>query len=143
MRRIRPGRLLLTVLVLGFAIFFGLDLATHGMERVQGPSDQVGKPAAVAHQPSGTAAGVKTSSGTAAAAGTVKAGAAASNPSKQPAAAQQGAKTQAAQAASGQPKIEVKESFLNHLSNRIGDALHHGAKAIIGLIVALFDAIVT
>lgn len=150
MSRIRPGRLLLTLFLLAFAVFFGLDLATQGMERVQGPADQVGKPAAVAHQPeakpAGTAAGTKTASAQAAAGGPAASGAAKATtaPSAAPktaATAQQAAKAQAA-APAGPPKIEVKESFLNHLSNRIGDALHHGARALIGAVVSVFDALV-
>ncbi|WP_438446197.1 hypothetical protein [Gorillibacterium sp. sgz5001074] len=149
MRRIRPGRLLLTIFLLAFAVFFGLDLATRGMERVQGPAEQVGKPAVVAHQPETRPAAVKPAAASpSAAAGTAGSGTtgktasagagAASGQKVQAASAQPGAKSQAEP-----PKIEVKESFLNHLSNRVGDALHHIAKAIMGMIVSLFDALVT
>jgi hypothetical protein len=158
MRRIRPGKLFLTLFLLGFAVFFGLDLATSGMERVQGPVENTGKPAAVAHQPE-----VRTSTTgaakTAAAAGTAKnaagatAGSAASGQSgtasKQQTTAA-GSKKQKGSAApstaaAGQspPKIEVKESFLNHLSNRIGDALHRTVKALMSIVVSFFNSIIS
>lgn len=161
MGRIRPGRLLLTVFILAFAVFFGLDLASRGMERVQGPAENVGKPSAVAHQPetktaaAGTKAGsaaagstAASAAGTAGTAGSKAAGQAqqgqAASKAGQPAVAANGKQTaSAAQTAAAPPKIEVKESFLNHLSNRIGDALHHIAKGLMSLVVSLFDALIT
>lgn len=162
MRRIRPGRLFLTLFLLGFAVFFGLDLATSGMERVQGPAGQVGKPAAVAHQPDARAA---SAAGTARAAGAGGSSAASAgqtgnatkqqtaSPAESQAKSRPGETSQSAKSAQagksadsgGQtpPKIEVKESFLNHLSNRIGDALHKAAKGLMGLVVSFFDAIIS
>lgn len=165
MRRIRPGRLFLTLFLLGFAVFFGLDLATSGMERVQGPAGQVGKPAAVAHQPDARAA---SAAGTARAAGAAGSSAASAGqtgnatkqqtalPAESQAKSRPGETSQSAKSAKsaqagksadsgGQtpPKIEVKESFLNHLSNRIGDALHKAAKGLMGLVVSFFDAIIS
>lgn len=154
MRRIRPGKLLLMLFLLAFAVFWGLDLAAGGLERVQGPADQAGKPAAVAHQPqprTGSAA-AGGSSTTSAPAGTGKGGAtaaaaapnaAAVKPQNTAAGSAVSPAAGAKAAASAEPRIEVKESFLNHLSNRIGDALHRAAKALIGLVVSIFDSLIS
>lgn len=141
MRRIRPGRLMVTVLVLGFAVFFGLDLATKGMERVQGPVEEVGRPAVVAHQPEGktAAAGGNTVRSTAPS-GTKVSSAQTGAASGQ---AQTGKAASKATVKDTPPQVTVKESFLNHLSNRIGDALHQLAKGIIGAVVSIFDAFVS
>jgi hypothetical protein len=133
MSRIRPGRLLLALFLLGFALFFGLDLATRGMERVAGTADTAASTAGVAHQPD---------------ARQVKAGAAvnqaaagkqqtSSRPSASPT-----PKTQTV-TASQTPGIEVKKSFMNQLTNRIGDALHKAARALIGLVVSGFNAVIS
>lgn len=164
-RRIRWGRMLLVIFLMAFAVFFGLDLATRGMERVQGPSADAGKPAAVAHQPeTKAAAGAK--AGTTAAggggAGGTKGTAAASSASTGASAAASASGTKAAAAAktaasgttakaaasgqtaasSDEPKFAMKKSFMNQLSNRIGDALRRAARAIIGLVVSVFGSLI-
>jgi len=166
--RIRWGRMLLVLFLMAFAVFFGLDLATRGMERVQGPAADAGKPAAVAHQPetkaapgakAGTtaAAGGSTSgtkgtaaassaptSASASAAGTSAAGtksAATGKTSASATTAKADASGQSA-ASSNEPKFEMKKSFMNQLSNRIGDALRRAARAIIGLVVSVFGSLI-
>jgi hypothetical protein len=169
-RRIRWGRMLLVIFLMAFAVFFGLDLATRGMERVQGPAADAGKPAAVAHQPeTKAAAGAKAGTTTAAggSAGGTKGTAASSSASTTTSAATSASGTSAAgtksaataktsvsgttakAAASGQgaassnePKFEMKKSFMNQLSNRVGDALRRAARAIIGLVVTVFGSLI-
>ncbi|MDF2927495.1 MAG: hypothetical protein K0R57_6409 [Paenibacillaceae bacterium] len=149
MSRIRPGRLLVSLFAVGFAIFFGLDLANRGMERVQGPMEEAGRPASVAHQPeSGSGAAVKpwpsssTKQGGTAAASSVKSGAAQQTPVQGKTAAANSPGKTASQTASA-PRVEVKESFLNHLCNRIGDALQKTSRALIGVIVDGLNAIIS
>lgn len=182
MSRIRPGRMLVTIFVIGFAIFFGLDLAARGTARISGTDLGADQAAAVAvppdsrpvkagaagdgavtggGRPSGKQAGIPpgaasdrqssarsdsqrgskqagaTAAGTAVAAGAVGAKAQAGQTS----AASVNGSAQS-QAVSESPAI-VKESFMNHLSNRVGDALHRGAKALMGVIVSAFDAVIS
>lgn len=156
MRRRRfPGKTLLLLLGLAFALFYGMDMAHRGMERVQGPLTAYG-----ANQPNGTDQGdaarqssqPKGSGGLAGAEGAPgKGGAAQSGAAGGQAAGQKSvADTQnkPGQKASGKagpeeaaPDVVVRESFVNHVSNRIGDALRLGAKAAIGLVVSIFDSI--
>lgn len=125
--KLRPGRLLLFLFFLGFAVFFGLDLARSGLERVQGPLEQAGRPVLAA-------APVVNTNGKAAAVAPVKS--TATNTVKAETAAKEDSKAE-------EPKIEKKESFLNHLTNRIGDALRLAARGLMDLIVSAFRAIIT
>lgn len=135
MNRIRPGRLLLTVFILGFTVFFGLDLATRGTAHVAGPADAAGKPAAVAHQPQARPVNAGTTSQGSSAAANNPAQAAGGGQVSLPA-GQTGAESQLSQ------QVVVKRSFMNQLSNRTGDALQKGARALIGFIVSIFDSII-
>lgn len=150
--RIRPGRLLVVLFLLGFTMFFGLDLATRGMERVQGPREEASKPASVAHQPesrpsvapagtgktasatkAGEAQGVKANGG--------KASAPPAKSTSAPGTVKKASAASADQVTAG-PIGQVEESFMNHLCNRIGDALQKGAKALISLVVSVFDSVI-
>lgn len=142
MLRIRPGRLLLTIFILGFAIFFGLDLATRGTVRIAGTPVQGSQAGAVAHQPQPQTKPVQTVGERTAAGAAVKQGANGGKAVTAQASQVQTGTKQAAQDDGGSP-AQVKESFLNHLSNRVGDALHKGAKALMGLIVSIFDALIS
>jgi len=142
--RMSTGKMLLVVFAAGFFVFFGLDVAGKGMERVQGPAAGGAAPAAAAVQPGQVGQG-KPQAPNIRTAATVAAAHA-------PTATQNGAKSGQSGKAEpaktvGKPQkepvgIEVKESFVNQVSSGIGDALRQGARLLIGLVVSLFDAIV-
>ncbi|UQZ86962.1 hypothetical protein SK3146_06255 [Paenibacillus konkukensis] len=123
-------RLLLVVLGIGFSIFFGVDLATRGVERVHGPITGQDaaivrplQPAAPVKQPEGREAGAAGKTQTAA---------------KQ---ADKEAKDKAASEAA-EPRKEITEaSGINRFGNKVGELLqiitYHGIRWF----VALFDAI--
>lgn len=141
MTRIRPGRMLLTVFILGFAVFFGLDLANKGVTRVAGPAGEAGKAAYTAHQPEGRSIQNPAGSGRQSAA--VQPGQADGKPGQ----SRNGVKAAGADAEAAmtavEPPVEVKRSFMNHFMNRIGDALHKLAKAAIGFVVSIFGSIIS
>jgi hypothetical protein len=143
MSRIRPGRLLLTVFILGFAVFFGLDLANKGITRVAGPAGEAGKSAYVANQPETRAVQAGTT-GTGRQAGAGRTGTAGvkSGQARNEVKAADETDAEAAMAAV-EPPVAVKRSFMNHLMNRVGEALHMLAKAVIGFVVAIFGSIIS
>lgn len=149
MARFSTGKIALLAGIVGFGIFLGIDATSKGVERVQGYGPETVRPAAQAPA-AGTAAvaGAKSQTG-GAAAGAQAAQAAvpgklgpASRPGQigQPAAAKVQAKPSSALAAP--PNDAIRESFINRLSNKIGDALRIGAKLLLKSVVSLFDAIV-
>ncbi|PZE22729.1 hypothetical protein [Paenibacillus xerothermodurans] len=122
-------RLLLLLLAMGFCIFFGVDLATRGVERIQGPIDKAGGAPAEAglwpqpYRPSAdNEAGFFQTGG--------KAGAEAE------------AKAKRQEETKAEPRGEVTETTgVAHIGNKTGELLqivaHHG----IQLFVSLFEAI--
>lgn len=138
MGRIRPGRVLLTIFVLGFCLFFGIDLVSRSsaVPAAEQPAATL-KPAASAPAKTASANGrqalpaaAKASPQTASGAknGAVPAGAKSADAADQEQAA---------------PRVKVKESFMNHLSNRLGDALHHLAKGLMSLVVSIFNSLIS
>lgn len=117
------GKWLLILFVIGFGIFFGLDAASRGIMRIQGPL-----PAASPQAASAPAQGTGPLSP-------------ASRPTPAPS-PQVKAKAVQGKAQPQQPVMAVEESSVNHLSNKIGDVLRRGAILIMGFVVSLFDAIV-
>ncbi|MFH5182740.1 hypothetical protein ACHHV8_08970 [Paenibacillus sp. TAB 01] len=127
-------RMLLILLTAGFCIFFGVDLATRGVERIQGPIYQsavnvnaAGEGAAVKSGPTPAKPGAQAEGPHAAAAGKAKA---AAEPKSQP------------EPKDVEPKEDISEaSGINLLGNKVGELLqiiaHHGIRWF----VALFDAI--
>ncbi|WP_409341381.1 hypothetical protein [Paenibacillus sp. MBLB4367] len=117
-------KLLLALFAAGFGIFFGVDVATRGIERINGPIDAVE-----------AQAGPKTAQASPAAA--------ASQPKPKP---DQAAPAKPAQ---GQPQIDkaakqqavIEESAVNRVSNGIGDLLRRAANVCLKVIVSLFEAI--
>lgn len=119
-----PGKVLLILFVIGFGIFFGLDTASRGIGRIQGPVPAPGSTAQTSPA-NGTGPLSPAARPTPA-------------PTPQVKAVQGKAQPQQQQ----QPVMTVEESFVNHLSNKIGDALRRGAILVIGFLVSIFDAIV-
>ena len=119
----KKGKLGILVFLLAFAVFYGLDLANRGMERVQGQPEA--KTAEAKASPDASAPKAVSLKPTSAAHTAVQ------------------VKESPAQAKAKEPvpEIVVRESFVNHLSNRIGDALRRGARALMGLVVSLFDSV--
>ncbi|RAU94185.1 hypothetical protein [Paenibacillus sp. YN15] len=138
MGRIRPGRVLLTIFVLGFCLFFGIDLVSRSsaVPAAEPPAATL-KPAASA--PAKTASANSRQAVPAAAKASPQAASAAKNGAV-PAGAKSSEATDQAQAA---PRVKVKESFMNHLSNRLGDALHNLAKGLMSLVVSIFNALIS
>ncbi|MFE5319962.1 hypothetical protein ACFQ88_14750 [Paenibacillus sp. NPDC056579] len=125
-------KLLLIVLGIGFSIFFGVDLATRGVEQVQGPitaapsSSGTGKVWQTDKAQDNKAAAKETSSG---------------KPTPKPA-SQESKEKAKAESEPPEPKAEITEaSGINRLGNKLGELLqiiaHHGVKWF----VAIFDAI--
>lgn len=146
MGRIRPGRVLLTIFVLGFCLFFGIDLVgrSSALPAAESPAATV-KPAAAAVKPAPSAP-AKTGGDNsrqavpAAAKASPAAGAAGAKNGAVPA----GAKTaEAANTEQAPPPAKVKESFMNHLSNRLGDALRNLARGLMSMIVSIFNALIS
>jgi predicted lipid-binding transport protein (Tim44 family) len=139
MGRLRPGRVLLTIFVLGFCLFFGIDLVSRSNAV---PAAEL--PAAAAVKPAATApAKAATVSGRQAVPAAAKASPATS-PAAKNGAVPAGAKTtEAANDAQAAPRVQVKESFMNHLSNRLGDALHNLAKGLMSFIVSIFNSLIS
>ncbi|WP_028549194.1 hypothetical protein [Paenibacillus sp. UNC451MF] len=118
-------RLLIVILCIGFCIFFGVDLATRGVERIQGPmaSDAaIVRPWQPAVKQQDTKTNVPTPKPTAPS--TMK---------------EEKAKEQVEPP---EPKAEIsKASGINRLGNKIGELLQILAFHTIKLFVALFDTI--
>lgn len=140
-------KLLLTLFVIVFAIFFGIEVVSRGVERVHGPLDGNGttalQPQTAYYPPAGTVtqpvSGIWNGQGqgqaTPQATGTWLPG---------PANGQTGAGQNADSIPSAPERkveIEVRKSFVNRLFNRTGDALRRLAKLIIDAIVSTLDAI--
>lgn len=120
-------KLLLIILGIGFSIFFGVDLATRGVERVQGPVQAPVEKGTAKVWLTDKQHDNKT--------------AAEAKPSPKPAARESKAKTEQKEE-QPDPKAELTEdSGINRLGNKIGQLLqiiaHHGIKWF----VALFDLI--
>lgn len=122
-------RMLMFLLLVGFCIFFGVDLANRGMERIQGPLPP------------------------ASASGTVKTGAPvqpvpapATSSARQAAASVPASATAAAGAQPAAPKPEPvrakEDEALNFIGNKLGDLLQIAAHHTIRLVVSLFGSIV-
>ncbi len=147
MGRIRPGRVLLTIFILGFCLFFGIDLVSRSSAvPAAEPPAGTGKPAAAAAVKPAASAPVKAGGDNsrqavpAAAKASPAAGAASAKNGAVPA----GAKTaEAAGTEQAAPPAKVKESFMNHLSNRLGDALRNLARGLMSMIVSLFNALIS
>lgn len=112
------------VLMLGFGIFFGIELATRGIERIQGPINGY---AQVQQQPAPANPGAAPQAGAAA-------GTPGQNASSVPAAAPVKPKPQ--------PQPPTGDSGINRAGNQIGDMLQSAAHGTIRTIVSLFDSIV-
>lgn len=153
MGKIRPGRALLTLFVMGFILFFGMDLVARsnaGQEaasaappavptlKPQSSSPQA-KPAGTARETAGVPASAKSGSDGSAAG---KGGATAAGAKSQGASAREQGQRQASTQAPA-ARVQVKESFMNHLSNRLGDALHQLAKGLMGIIVSIFNSLIS
>ncbi|MDF2721378.1 MAG: hypothetical protein K0Q59_1053, partial [Paenibacillus sp.] len=113
------------ILMLVFGIFFGIELATRGIEQIQGPV--IGTVQQPSHTPS------------------------ASNASTTPAASSQEPKSSSQSAAEQpkplpQPKPQPQplsgDSGINRAGNEIGDMLQSAAHGTIRTIVSLLDSIV-
>lgn len=125
-------KLLLACFAAGFGIFFGVDVATRGIERVNGPMDAVQaaqQPAqsvqASAREPQpgakGAPAGQKT-------------------PAASPAAAKQDAAVSKDSGAAKQQAM-IEESAVNRVSNGIGDFLRRISSVLLKLAVSVFESI--
>ncbi|WP_282941437.1 hypothetical protein [Paenibacillus sp. RC67] len=119
-------RLLLVVLGIGFCIFFGVDLATRGVERIQGP---VASDTAIVKpwQPASKQQETKMNA-----------------PTPKPPAPSNAAKEEKTkeQVEPPEPRAEIsKASGINRLGNKIGELLQILAFHTIKLFVALFDTI--
>ncbi|MNN96872.1 hypothetical protein D3C81_2159280 [compost metagenome] len=69
---------------------------------------------------------------------------AAASPAAKNGAVPAGAKSQAAaDQVQTAPRVQVKESFMNHLSNRLGDALRMLAKGLMSIIVSIFNSLIS
>ncbi|MEF3304515.1 hypothetical protein [Paenibacillus sp. GYB003] len=127
--------LIAVILMLCFGIFFGIELATKGMERIQGSAAGYapqGQPAAGGVPYANAAAGQQSRG---AATGELPANADKSSPSPQ-------AGAQAPAAAKPQPQPIVADSGMNRVGNQIGDMLQTVAHGTIRTIVSLLDSIV-
>lgn len=105
-------RMVLFVLGVCFCIFFGVDLASRGMERIEAPAAAAtaAAPRAAAPAPHSTA--------------TVKAA----------------ASEQAVKPPAPEPKRVAQDSDMNYVGNRLGDLLQIAAHHTIRLVVSLFEA---
>jgi hypothetical protein len=109
------GKMVLFVLLVGFCIFFGVDIANRGMERIQGPALPVPPVKAPAAQPAAAQP---------AAAGPAPAAAArTSGPKPEPVRAQE-------------------DEALNYIGNKTGDLLQIAAHHAIRLVVSLFGSLI-
>ncbi len=146
MGRIRPGRVLLTIFVLGFCLFFGIDLVSRSsaLPAAEPPAATV-KPAAAAVKPAASAPAKGTGdNGRQAVPASAKTSPAAGAAGAKNGAVPAGAKTtEAAGTEQAAPPAKVKESFMNHLSNRLGDALRNLARGLMSMIVSLFNALIS
>ncbi|RKN78990.1 hypothetical protein [Paenibacillus ginsengarvi] len=130
------------ILMLCFGIFFGIELATKGMEQIQGPIVQGQTPAGgVAYPYAG--AGVQQPGGTGAGTGAPAVIGQASVPT---AGTPTGGAGQTAASASvpvkPQPQPITADSGINRVGNQIGDMLQAAAHGTIRTIVSLLDSVV-
>lgn len=109
-------------------IFFGIDLATSGIERVGGPIGGASQPPPVSAPAAADSASVSSASQAASSAASLPGDAASS--------AVPPASASPASAAAGRP------SFINRLSLKLGDVLRALAQWAIRLVTAVFNAIV-
>ncbi|WP_158289626.1 DUF3679 domain-containing protein [Paenibacillus flagellatus] len=135
--------LIAVVVMLVFGVFFGIELATRGMERVQGPiggyapqgtaSQQT--PPGQAAQGGQTASGGVKAQGVAQPAGSQGGGQTATQPQPQTTAPQP-------QPVKPQPQPIAADSGINRVGNQIGDMLQTVAHGTIRTVVSLLDSIV-
>lgn len=123
------GMFVCVVLMMCFGIFFGIELATKGMERIHGPAPAYVQQGGVVQQPQGAAA-PQSASGNGQASGSVKgqggdSGGSAAQPKPQP-----------------QPQPITADSGINRVGNQIGDMLQSAAHGTIRTVVSLLDSIV-
>lgn len=148
--------LLAVVLMLGFGIFFGVEVATRGMERIQGPIERPAVTTGISYGAVGTpgAAGTaqvqggRQSGGAAGLGGTAQASGErppASAVSREPLQGQGGAAaaSNGGAAAGLEPgPVLHGDSGVNRLGNRIGDLLQVTARQTIATVVGIFDGII-
>jgi hypothetical protein len=112
-------KMVLFVLLVGFCILFGVDIANRGMERIQGPTLPAG-----AFGPANTAAAQQAPPVKAPAAGTASSAAARSSAPKP------------------EPVRAQEDEALNFIGNKTGDLLQIAAHHAIRLVVSLFGSII-
>ncbi|OXM86135.1 hypothetical protein [Paenibacillus rigui] len=125
-------RLLLVLLGIGFCIFFGVDLATRGVERIQGPIDKTAVSA-----PSGTITAKSSQQSTKAQEG--KGGDARTEAGKTQTKNEPKAKAKPEEI---EPKADISEaSGMNLIGNKVGELLqiiaHHGIRWFVSLFQAI------
>ncbi|RAV21807.1 hypothetical protein [Paenibacillus contaminans] len=126
-RSVKPVsiKLLLALFAAGFGIFFGVDVATRGIERINGPIDAA---ASVAQMEAKTAQPLPAS------------GAQAGQPKTKPDTA--AVKTaQGQEQPAGKQQAVIEESAVNRVSNGIGEVLRRAANVCLKVIVSVFEAI--
>lgn len=123
---------IVVVLMMAFGMFFGIELATRGMERIQGPVNApVSPPSAQVQAYAGQSA---PASGGAAAQKSQGANAA---PAQQPQPVQSPAPKP-----KPQPQPITADSGINKVGNQIGDLLQTVAHGTIRTVVSLLDGLV-
>jgi hypothetical protein len=132
------------ILMLCFGIFFGIELATKGMEQIQGPIVQGQTPAGgVAYPYAG--AGVQQPGGTGTGTGAPPVKGQASVPAAGTptgGAGQTAAPASVPIPAKPQPQPITADSGINRVGNQIGDMLQAAAHGTIRTIVSLLDSVV-
>jgi hypothetical protein len=132
-------KLFVIALGVAFCVFFGVDLATKGMDRIQGPGSPPVKQMAAAS--SGTAKPVAAAadngkSGTAKTADPKQSAGAASQPSKQSAA------VKSKQTGTADKAPVTEDAGINRVSNKAGELLqimtYHSIRFFIGMLDAIF-----
>ncbi|KIL37917.1 hypothetical protein SD70_29845 [Gordoniibacillus kamchatkensis] len=120
-------RMAMFVLLVGFCIFFGVDIANRGMERIQGPQPPAGPSGAVRTavpvQP--VRAGPAPASRAAAATPALAPGTAAPPAPPKP-----------------DPVRADRDEALNYVGNKVGDLLQIAAHHTIRLVVSFFSSLI-
>lgn len=162
MVRLSTGKLALLAGIIGFGIFIGVDASSKGVESVHGTGPDAVRTGQTAASGAAQSAGSSKQQTAAGGGVSVQSGSSSEGQGKLGPASRPGQLGQTAAAAQppsankataspvkgGQasakviPADTIQESFINRLSNSIGDALQMGAKLIMKGVVSIFDAIV-
>lgn len=121
------GMFVCVVLMMCFGIFFGIELATKGMERIHGPAPASVQPG-VAVQPQPVTQAPQPAAGNGQAAGSAK--------------GQGGENATQPVQPKPQPQPITADSGINRVGNQIGDMLQSVAHGTIRTVVSLLDSIV-